>query len=88
MGEARNFAPIPSTLEKAGGILTPEGAVGFGWMAQDLDPSGAMGDAASADAGRGAILVERAARALVQLCTEVASYPLERITARTIYTNG
>lgn len=88
MGEARNFAPRSLALEEADGILTPEGAVGFGWMAQDLEPSGAMGDAASADAGRGAILVERAARALVQLCTEVASYPLERITARTIYTNG
>ena len=88
MGEARDFVPLSRELEATGGILTPEGAVGFGWMAQDLDPSGAMGDAASADAARGAILVERAARALVQLCTEVAAYPLERVTNTTIYSDG
>jgi creatinine amidohydrolase len=88
MSEARNFAPLSLDLEAAGGILTPEGAVGFGWMAQDLEASGAMGDAASADAERGAVLVERAAKALIQLCTEVAAYPLSRIATRTLYSDG
>ena len=56
-----NFVPLSVELERGGGMLTPEGAVGFGWQAQDLEPSGACGNAAAADAERGAILVERAA---------------------------
>lgn len=88
MAQAKNFVPASVAIEKAGGLLTPEGAVGFGWMAQDIEPSGAMGDAASADAARGAVLVERAADALVQLCREVADYPLDRIAQKTIYADG
>ncbi len=85
MAQAANFEPLTVGLERAGGLLSAEGAVGFGWQAQDLEPSGASGDAASADARRGAILVERAAQALVALCAEVVAYPLANITARTIY---
>ncbi len=87
MDEAANFQPLTIALEKAGGILSAEGAVGFGWQAQDLEPSGASGDAASADAGRGAILVERAAKALVALCADVIAYPLTNMTDRTIYSH-
>jgi creatinine amidohydrolase len=85
MGEARNFEPLSMALEAAGGLLTPEGGVGFGWQTQDLHPSGACGDAAVADAGRGGIVVERAAAALVRLCWEVHAYPLSRIVDRTNY---
>ena len=85
MEHAANFAPLSIEIEKAGGMLTPEGAVGFGWQTQDLEPSGACGDAASADATRGGIVVQRAAEALVQLCREVHAYPLERITRKTLY---
>lgn len=85
MSHAANFAPLSVAIEKEGGILTPEGAVGFGWQAQDLHPSGACGDAAAADAARGAVVVERAAAALVQLCREVVAYPLAQVTARTMY---
>ncbi len=85
MAQAANFAPVSLDIENSGGLLTPEGAVGYGWMAQDLHPSGAMGDAASADARRGGVLVERAAQALVQLCREVADWPMSNVTARTIY---
>jgi creatinine amidohydrolase len=88
MEHAANFAPLSIELEAAGGLLTPEGGVGFGWQTQDLEPSGACGDAASADAARGAVLVERAAAALVQLCREVQAYPLTRITQKTLYNNG
>ncbi len=88
MAEARDFAPLSIAIEKAGGMLTPEGRVGYGWQTQDLEPSGACGDAASADARRGEIIVERAAAALVQLCREVQAYPLSRITRKTLYNHG
>lgn len=85
MTRAADFEPITVEIERGGGLLTAEGAVGFGWQAQDLQPSGACGNAAAADAARGAIVVERAAKALVQLCGEVAAYPMARVTQRTLY---
>ena len=81
MEAARDFVPLSVALEAAGGLLTPEGRVGFGWMAQDLHPAGVSGNAAAADAGRGAELVERAAAALVRLVGEVSAFPLERLAA-------
>ncbi len=85
MTQAADFEPITVEIERGGGLLTAEGAVGFGWQAQDLQPSGACGNAAAADAARGATIVERAAKALVQLCGEVAAYPIARVTQRTLY---
>jgi creatinine amidohydrolase len=76
-GRAEDFVSRSVDMAAANMLLTPEGAVGFGWQAQDLHPSGACGNAAAADAARGAELVDRAARALVQLIQEVAAFPLE-----------
>lgn len=35
MERADDFVPLTVALERAGGLLTAEGRVGFGWMAQD-----------------------------------------------------
>ena len=86
MSHAADFEPITVDIERGGGLLTAEGAVGFGWQAQDLQPSGACGNAGAADATRGATVVDRAAQALVQLCAEVAAYPMTRLTQTTLYT--
>lgn len=88
MDHAGNFVPASVEMEDAGGLLTPEGAVGFGWQIQDLQPSGACGNAAAADAKRGATTVARAADALVRLCTEVAAFPLDRVTQETAFDSG
>ncbi len=85
MEKAAAFTPLSIQLEQAGGLLTPEGAVGFGWAAQDLNLAGASGNAAAADAGRGKELVERAAEALVRLTAEVAAFPLTHLTERTAF---
>jgi creatinine amidohydrolase len=85
MEHAADFAPLSVAMEADGGLLTPEGATGFGWAAQDLHPMGVSGDASAADAARGALLVERAARALVRLTAEVSAFPLERLTERTAF---
>jgi len=85
MNEAQNFVPLSVEIERSGGLLTPEGAVGFGWEAQDLHTSGACGNAAAADAERGRIVVEQAAEALVRLLGEVERYPLSRLTEGTAY---
>jgi len=83
LSEIRNFVPITVDWEKAGAALTAEGAVSFGWQAQDLHASGACGNAAaaSADAGRG--LIEESAAALVALLREVEAFPLANFRHRT-----
>ncbi|WP_375454617.1 creatininase family protein [uncultured Methylobacterium sp.] len=88
MEHAADFVPYSVELEAQGGLLTPEGAVGFGWMAQDLHPAGVSGNAAAADAARGAELVERAARAVVRLTAEIAAFPLHRLTQGTAFDAG
>jgi len=79
MTQARNFRSLSETVERENRVLRVEGAVGFGWQTQDLNVEGACGDAGRADARVGAVLVERAARALATLIGEVARYPLDRI---------
>ncbi len=88
MARAENFVPRSVEIEKSYAILTPEGAVGYGWQTQDLHPAGACGNAAAADAKRGAELVERAAKQLVALIDEMARFPLDSITSRTRYSGS
>jgi creatinine amidohydrolase len=84
---AENFVPLSVTMEREGQVLSPEGAVGFGWQMQDLHPAGAAGNAAAADAAKGRELTERAAKALVRLLQDVARFPLAALTARTAFEN-
>jgi creatinine amidohydrolase len=79
MSEARNFPSKAEIIERENRVLRAEGAVGFGWQTQDLNTDGVCGDAGKADAGVGAVLVERAAQALATLIGEVAQFPLARI---------
>ncbi|HYE51605.1 MAG TPA: creatininase family protein [Azospirillaceae bacterium] len=59
-------------------LLRAYGRIGMGWMAQDLNPAGVVGDAAAADAETGRALVEHAAARLVELLGEVRRFPVER----------
>jgi len=47
------------------------GAVPFAWEIQDLNPAGALGDAADADRERGRALIDAAARQFVELLVEI-----------------
>ena len=85
MDHAEDFVPRSVAIAKDYEILTPEGGVGFGWQTQDLHLAGACGNAAAADSSRGAVVVERAARRLLDLVSEVARYPLAEITRVTRY---
>ena len=79
LAELRNFRSLSETVERENQLLRVEGRVGFGWQTQDLNREGACGDATQADAGRGAVVVARAAQALATLVGEVARYPLSRL---------
>jgi creatinine amidohydrolase len=77
MDLAEDFRSAWLAQEATCQVLTPEGAVGFGWETQDLHPKGALGDARAASAERGAAILEHAASRLVQLLTEVATLDLD-----------
>ncbi|MCW7539135.1 creatininase family protein [Aquabacterium sp. A7-Y] len=71
-----DFPSLGRRLAEHGGLLGVEQPVGLGWMAQDLHPGGACGNAAAATAEKGARVVEHLADQLVQLLGEVARLPL------------
>ncbi len=85
MEHAADFRPCTIDLAEAGGHLMPEGRIGFGWQAQDIHPAGVAGNAAAADADRGAAEVERAAQALVRIAAEMAAAPLSMLADRTAF---
>jgi len=84
---AENFAPVTLQIEREAELIC-RGAAYFGWQAQDLNPSGACGNAASATAELGKKLVERAARGLVRLVEEISNYPSSRLTTHTAFDGG
>ena len=68
---ARNFHSAWEGQEAQFRTLIPEGAVGFGWEAQDLNPAGALGDASRATAVIGERLLNYAAERFATLLEEV-----------------
>ncbi len=79
------IADNPSLSAKMAGEyrrLTPFGELGFGWQAQDLNPTGAVGDARLASAEAGRKLVERAGEAASELLGEVVRLPLSTLKGK------
>ena len=85
MNLAKDFVPLSVELERSGRLLTPEGLVRFGWQTQDLQPDGALGNAAMADSARGDEVLERSATVLLVALEEMSQFPLSRLTGRTSY---
>lgn len=54
---------------------------GFGWMTQDLHPSGAVGDASRASAEKGEAALAHGASGFVELLREVDRFDLKRLKA-------
>jgi len=79
MTHARDFVSLGQEMGADFKLLTTEGRFGFGWQAQDLNPWGVCGNAAAADAGRGAQLAQHLVRTFVDLVGEVARFPLDRL---------
>jgi creatinine amidohydrolase len=71
-----DFGGLPQRLAGRNQLLGVEKPVGIGWLSEDLNPAGACGNAARADAARGARQLEHLADRLVSLVMEVAATPL------------
>jgi len=78
--EALNdFDGLPARLARENTVLGVEEPVGIGWMSQDLNPAGVVGNAAGADAARGSRLLSHLAERLVTLLRETAATPLSTL---------
>jgi creatinine amidohydrolase len=56
-----------------------QAAARIGWKAQDLNPAGAVGNAARATAERGRLIVDHQARLFVELLEEMTRFDLSRL---------
>ena len=83
MDAAANFVAASVALDKANVWLRTFGRPsGFGWMAQDLNASGVVGNAATADAAIGEACADHGAKAFVELLREVQAFDLAGLVTR------
>lgn len=74
--EFADFSSIGPAIERDYAELRLEGSVGIGWMTQDINPAGAIGNATLANAEDGARCLDHAGRGLARLLADVSRYPL------------
>ncbi|MBB3772310.1 creatinine amidohydrolase [Angulomicrobium tetraedrale] len=77
--EVRDFAPVTLAMEQEFSFLRAGTPAGFGWMAQDIQESGAMGDATQASLEKGEACALYGARAFVELLADVHRFDLKRL---------
>jgi len=71
-----DFKPATYAMERDYTWLRADFPAGFGWMAQDLHASGAVGDAAPATAKKGEAALDHGAKAFVELLRDVERFEL------------
>ncbi|CAA9334385.1 MAG: Creatinine amidohydrolase [uncultured Microvirga sp.] len=79
MEKAENFVPATVRIAREFNHLRPTGFTAFGWIAQDLHPSGAAGDASRATAEKGRATARFQAAAFIELLREVKDFSLDRL---------
>jgi creatinine amidohydrolase len=80
MAAAAPFTPIMVEMDGEYRHLRPTGPHAFAWMAQDVHPSGAAGDASLATAEKGRLTAAFQAKGFVELLDDVVRFPLARLT--------
>ena len=73
-----NFRHATVAMERDLTWLRADVPVGFGWMTQDLHPSGAVGDASLATPEKGEAALDHGARAFLALLKDVEKFELPR----------
>jgi creatinine amidohydrolase len=77
--KAENSVPATIAMEKEFAQLRAYRPASFGWMTQDLNPSGAVGDATPATKEKGEAALEHGARAFIELLEDMHSFDLARL---------
>jgi creatinine amidohydrolase len=76
-----NFPSAALAMEKEFRWLSTQRPAPFAWQAQDLNPSGAVGDARQATAEKGERLLDHGARAFCELLQDVDKFDVSRLAA-------
>ena len=79
MAEARDFVSLAASVDAEFKQLHVTQPNGFGWMSNDLNEHGAVGEADKATAAKGEASAERGADAFVELVRDVAAFDLARL---------
>ena len=74
-----DFKPETVAMEREFARLRADRPSGFGWMTQDLNPAGALGDAKAGAKEKGDAALEHGARAFVELLEDVNRFDLKRL---------
>lgn len=74
-----DFSPASIAMEKKYRWLSAHRPVPFAWQAQDLHPSGAVGDATKATPEKGERLIEHGARAFIELLEDVDKFDVNSL---------
>jgi creatinine amidohydrolase len=77
-----DFRSKAVAMEKDYRWLSPQRPAPFAWQAQDLHPSGAVGDATMASAEKGERLIDHGARAFCELLADVDKFDPEALSER------
>ena len=81
MDEAKNFVSSAVAMEREFVHLGPTGTHAFGWIAQDLHPEGAVGDAGKATAEKGRSTAEHQVAGFIALLRDMTAFSLSRLHA-------
>jgi creatinine amidohydrolase len=79
------FEPSSVALEQRYRWLSTQRPAPFAWQAQDLNPSGAVGDATQATAEKGELLLDSGARAFCELLAEIDNFDVTKLSAMPDY---
>lgn len=71
-----DFTSTAPDIERDYAELRLEGSIGIGWMTQDINPAGAVGNALLATAEKGVACLDHAGAGLARLLADVSRYPL------------
>ncbi|MCK0198959.1 creatininase family protein [Ancylobacter sp. 6x-1] len=74
-----DFTPATLGMEQEFAFLRAGAPAGFGWMSQDIQPTGAMGDATEASVEKGEACAAYGARAFIALLDDVHRFDLRRL---------
>ena len=77
-----NFSPSTIAMKKNFRWLSAQRPAPFAWQAQDLHPSGAIGDATLATAEKGERLIDQGAKAFCELLAEIDRFDPEFLSDR------
>lgn len=77
--ELRNFVSIAAEMEERFTHLRPVAPHGIGWIIQDLNPDGALGDASKASAEAGEKVAEHQVKGFVALLRDVQRFDLSSL---------